>query len=66
MFDTVQGPEVFFADKEFAYDADKKKIYRLDDRKNLIDLKTGKKIGKSLILTSLANTPGYEIKKTQD
>jgi hypothetical protein len=63
MFDTVQGhPTVVLADNEFAYSADKKKLYRLDERKQLLDLETGKWIGLSLIPSSLANTPGYEIK----
>jgi hypothetical protein len=66
MFDTVRGhPTIVFADNEFAYDINKEKIYRLDDLKNLIDLETGEKIGKWLMPTSLANTPGYEL-KTQD
>jgi hypothetical protein len=63
MLDLVTGhPTIVFADNEFAYDKNKQKLYRLDARKNLLDLKTGAKIGKRLIPSSLANTPGYEVK----
>ena len=59
--DIVRDPKskIFRADKEFAYGADNQKIYALDNDKNLLDLKTGEKIGKWLIPTSLLNTPGY-------
>jgi hypothetical protein len=61
MFDLVHGdPTIRFADNDFAYDAQKEKVYGLDGLKNLLDLETGEKIGKSLTLTSLVNTPGYE------
>jgi len=64
MFDTVKGHStIVLADNAFAYNADKQKLYRLDERKQLLDLETGKWIGLSLIPSSLANTPGYEIKK---
>jgi hypothetical protein len=63
MLDTVRGhPTIAYADDEFAYDVNKQKLYRLDELKNLTDLETGAKIGTWLIPTSLANTPGYEIK----
>jgi hypothetical protein len=63
MLDLIHGhPTLCFADNEFAYNAKKERIYRLDGLQNLLDLETGEKIGKSLMLTSLANTPGYEIK----
>jgi len=63
MLDTVRGhPTIVYADNEFAYGVNKQKVYRLDELKNLLDLETGEKIGKWLIPTSLANTPGYEIK----
>ncbi len=63
MLDHVIGHlTIVFADNVFAYDAQKQKLYKLDELKNLLDLKTGKKIGKWLIPSSLANTPGYELK----
>jgi hypothetical protein len=63
MLDHVNGrPDIVYSDSEFAYDANRPKLYRLDELKNLIDLKTGQKIGKWLMPTSLANTPGYELK----
>jgi len=44
MLDLVTGhPTIAYADSEFAYDAQKQKLYKLDDLKNLLDLKTGEK-----------------------
>ena len=63
MLDYVNGhPPIVYADNEFAYDAQKQKLYKLDELKNLLDLKTGEKIGKWLMPSSLANTPSYELK----
>jgi hypothetical protein len=63
MLDHVIGhPTIVYADNEFAYDAQKQKPYKLDELKNLLDLKTGEKVGKWLMPSSLANTPGFEIK----
>lgn len=63
MLDRVNGhPTIVYADNEFAYDAQKQKLYKLDELRNLFDLKTGEKIGKWLMPSSLANTPGFEIK----
>jgi hypothetical protein len=60
MLDHVHGhPTIVFADSEFAYDAQKQKQYKLDELKNLLDLKTGEKIGKWLMPSSLANTPRF-------
>ena len=60
MLDGVSGHEtIVFADNEFAYDKDMKKVYGLDALKNLLDLTTGEKIGKALTNSLLVNTPGY-------
>jgi hypothetical protein len=61
VFDRVRNhPTIRYADREFAYGADKEKpLYRLDERKNLLDLETGERIGQALTDIDLLNTPGY-------
>jgi hypothetical protein len=62
MLDFVnEHPTVCYCDSEFAYDAEKRKLYRLDKNKNLLDLKTGAETGQHLMPSPSANTPGFEI-----
>jgi hypothetical protein len=61
MLDSVQGhPTIVCADQEFAYSKRGQKLFRLDECKNLHDMKTGKWIGKSLKRLSL-DTPVHAI-----
>jgi hypothetical protein len=62
MFDIVRGhPTAIKSDEKFGYDAQGKRIFALDEVRNILDLNTREKTGQSLIPTSLLNTPGYEV-----
>jgi hypothetical protein len=66
VFDIVRGhPSAIKSDDKFGYDVNGEKVFGLDDKRNILDLKTGKKTGQWLMPSSLANTPGFEIKTNE-
>jgi hypothetical protein len=63
IFDIVRGhPTAVKSDDKFGYDANGDKVFALDSLRNILDLKTGEKTGQWLMPSSLANTPGFDVK----